>query len=76
MNKIIPNSPNSAISIKAGDFDGKCSKRCSFDASEKIGKERIPLHRPQDILNLLTNLPILQTIHIPALTLFLHLSLP
>ena len=33
------NSINSAISIIAGNFNGKCSKWCSFDTSDNIGKE-------------------------------------
>ena len=32
-------------------------------------------HRPRGILELLTNLPILQAIHLPPLTLYLHLIL-
>ena len=36
----------------------------------------IPLHQPRVILKLLTNLTILQTIHLLTLTLFLHLILP
>ena len=37
MNNI--NSFNTAISIITGDFNGKCSKWCSFNTSEYIGKE-------------------------------------
>ena len=37
MNNI--NSLNPAISIITGDFNGKCSKWYSFDASDNIGKE-------------------------------------
>ena len=33
------NSLNRAISIIAGDFNGKCSKWCSFDTSDNIGME-------------------------------------
>ena len=37
MNNI--NSLNPAISIITGDFNGKCSKRYSFDTNDNIGKE-------------------------------------
>ena len=37
MNNI--NSLNSAVSIITGDFNGKCSKWCSFDTIDHIGKE-------------------------------------
>ena len=73
MNNI--NGLNPAISIITGYFIGKYSKWYPFDTSDHVGKELDTITSTVDILKLLTNLRILQTIHLPALTLFLHLIL-
>ena len=56
-------------------FNGKCSKWYSFDTSDNIRKNLIPLDRLRVIVKLLTSQPILQIIHTLLLTLLLHLIL-
>ena len=66
------NSLNPAISIIAGDFSGRYY---SFDPSDNIRKELDIITSIAWYTQILTNLTILQTIHLPALTLLLHLIL-
>ena len=66
-------SLNPAISIITGDFNGKFSKWYSFDTSDNIGKELDTITWTVGYSQ--TGQPILQAIHLLALTLFLHLIL-
>ena len=67
------NSLNSAVSIIAVNFTGKCLKWYFLILVTILEKNLILLHRHWGIFKLLTNLSILQTIHVLALTSLLHL---
>ena len=57
-------------------FNGKCSKRYSFDTSEKIEKELDIITSAMRYSRITdTNQPILQTNHLLAMTLLVHLIL-
>ena len=74
-NKSIINNFNPPISIIARYFKEKCSKCCFFYIGDNIGKELDIITSIPFILKLLANLPILQSINLPALTFFFHLIL-
>ena len=67
-------SLNPVTLIIPEDFNEKCSKRYSFDRSDNIGKELDTITSTAGYSQIIDK-TIFQTIHLPALTLFLHLIL-
>ena len=68
-------SLNPAISIIVGDLNENVESGILLLLVTILERNLISLYLSRGILKLLTNLAILQTIHLPALTLFLHLFL-
>ena len=68
-------SLNPAISIIVGDLNENVESGILLLLVTILERNLISLYLSRGILKLLTNLAILQTINLPALTLFLHLFL-
>ena len=69
------NNLNLKIWIITVDLHGNCSKWYFSDTNDNIGKKLDIIKLTAGFTQLLKKLPIIKTIHLPELTLFLHVIL-